>query len=1101
MSIKNNIILLFILLPITVLGFDFTAVPVAATCTGNGQINMTVANTNPSGTITFFLYKLPNTTTPLASTTTLSFVSLSAGDYLVEAREVVGTTTTTQQASVVILDQFVELSVNGSNIVSTIIPCSTNSIMTITPSAGIGPFMYEIISGPSSFTAPLQSSNTFTNLVAGSYSIRVWDACGNAKVVDYTVTANSYTLSVDGPTIAQLSPPTCNSLSVTNTITASTGTAIAYPLAIQYTVHDPAGGTTIFNQNIATGNPDSVSISQVIPSYINTSYTYDFVITDNCGNIFNNTFTVTDDLDFSQNTNTDFDCIRFFTLTVDNFIPPYNLNFTTYPAGFNPATFTTGYPGPYTQATTDFGSQTNAVPYGNYEVTATDACGKIKTITFEIKEPEPHHSESLYNCLSTTGFFTLTMDPDSTLVGAIIISGPPGVFSYPYDISSQIVNGIVRIDNLPIGTYIVQPYDNCPTVLDTVTIVISQFVDGGFTSAVRPGCDLGLSSFSVSSNNGKLTNVIITGAPSAFSTPFDASNFISQTDGKLYLDNIPPGNYTLTYIDACLQTNTLSVSVVDYQILSNTTNIVRGCGIFNIALNYNTNGVSNDFWLQKLIDPTTDTWGHPDYPNSGSTYTAGTVPSNTSALSLANNTTNLNISYNGTFRIVHSFLSFNNGETINSGGNPDKICLEVIDTFTYNEKLEILDIYRMPCSTTGSLDVVVVATGFGTIQYSLLDTNRNLLINNGSNNVFSNLTPGNYLIRIEDSCNMLNQPVNVADLASLIVASTPSDMLVCNNTTTFDLTSQTATILGTQNPTLYTVTYFETLSDAQNNLNVISNPTTYNPTIAIQDIYARIVYNTLTNCFETVTFKLYKGQTPVLNISSNYNACDDAQVVVDASIGNLPTTTYVWTNTDTGTVVSNSATATITAIGYTNLSVEATNIYGTAGSCSYSKNTTILLSQAPKFDHIDIVDWTENDNSITIYTTNNLDFEYSIDGSTWQTSNTFTGLTPGIYTVHVRDIWNCGQISKTVALYYYQRFFTPNGDGANDVWSIKYSQMEPTMNVCIFDRYGKLVKNFQGYNGYWDGTYNGEMLFSDDYWFLVKRADGREHLGHFAMKR
>lgn len=1104
MSSKNKIILLFILFPISFFGFDITATPTPATCAGNGQIDITVSNTDPAGTITYFLFKLPDTTTPVASTTTLNFSNLTAGTYYVVANQVVGTTVALQQVQVEILNQFIPLEVYGGDIVSTNIPCSTNSIMTITPTAGVAPFSYEIVSGPLTF--PLQTSNTFNNLPVGTYTIRVWDACGNGATQTYTVTSNSYTLTVDAPVITHPTPIDCNSLIVTNTISASTGTAIAYPLAIQYTVHDPTTtSTTIINQTITSGNPDSVSISQLIPAYINTPYTYDFVIVDNCGNVFTNTFTVTDDITFTYNINSNLDCIRFFTLTVDNFVSHYNLNFTSFPAGFDPTTFGTGYPGPYTQATTDFGSATNSVPYGNYEVTATDDCGRTKTITFEIKEPEPSHTEALYNCLSTTGYFTLSMQ-GSTLVGAIITSGPAGVFTYPYDISSQIINGTVTIDNLPIGTYIVQPYDNCPTLLDPVTITISQFVDGGFAYSVRPGCDLGLTSFDVYSHNGVLTNATITAAPTAFSNqytlPYDVTNYITQANGYLYLDNLPGGNYTITYTDSCQMTNTLTVPAIGYQITSNTVNIIYGCGNFDIALNYNTNGnTSEKFWLQKLIDPANNTWGHPAYPTSGSIYTAGSIPTNSNSLLLANNATNFNNSYNGTFRIIHSFYSYNNGQTINNGSTANKLCFEVIDTFSYNQALEILDIYRMPCSTSGSLDVVVVATGFGTIQYSLYDTNNNLLINNGSNNVFTNLTPGTYIIRIEDNCRILPQPMNVADLASLIVATTPGDLLVCNSSDTFDLTTQTATILGTQNPSLYTVTYFETLANAQNNINPITNPTNYHPTVAIQDIYARIIYNTLSNCFETVTFKVYVGQKPYLNINSSYNSCSGAQVVVDASMGNPTTTTYIWIDTDTGLTISTSPTVTITQVGTTNLSITATNTYGTAGHCDNTKNTSVTLSQAPQFDHIDIVDWTENDNSITVYTTSNLEFEYSLDGSTWQTSNTFTGLEPGIYTVYVRDIWNCGTISKNVALFYYQRFFTPNGDGANDVWHIRYSQMEPAMNIFIFDRYGKLIKNFQGNNGYWDGTYNGEMLFSDDYWFLVKRADGREHRGHFAMKR
>ena len=35
----------------------------------------------------------------------------------------------------------------------------------------------------------------------------------------------------------------------------------------------------------------------------------------------------------------------------------------------------------------------------------------------------------------------------------------------------------------------------------------------------------------------------------------------------------------------------------------------------------------------------------------------------------------------------------------------------------------------------------------------------------------------------------------------------------------------------------------------------------------------------------------------------------------------------------------------------------------------------------------------------------------------------------------------------------------------------------------------------------WDGTYNGTKMISDDYWFVVKREDGREHRAHFTLKR
>ena len=82
----------------------------------------------------------------------------------------------------------------------------------------------------------------------------------------------------------------------------------------------------------------------------------------------------------------------------------------------------------------------------------------------------------------------------------------------------------------------------------------------------------------------------------------------------------------------------------------------------------------------------------------------------------------------------------------------------------------------------------------------------------------------------------------------------------------------------------------------------------------------------------------------------------------------------------------------------------------------------------------------------------------------------------------------------------YPKFFTPNGDGYNDTWAIKYSHIEPNLKVDIFDRYGKLLKRLTNKNS-WDGKYNGYELPSTDYWFVVTRENGKEYRGHFNMKR
>ena len=83
----------------------------------------------------------------------------------------------------------------------------------------------------------------------------------------------------------------------------------------------------------------------------------------------------------------------------------------------------------------------------------------------------------------------------------------------------------------------------------------------------------------------------------------------------------------------------------------------------------------------------------------------------------------------------------------------------------------------------------------------------------------------------------------------------------------------------------------------------------------------------------------------------------------------------------------------------------------------------------------------------------------------------------------------------------YPKFFTPNGDGYNDYWKIKFSENEPNLTIKIFDRYGKLLKHLGMNSLGWDGKYLGKDVPSSDYWFVVTRENGKELKGHFSLKR
>ncbi|NQX86221.1 MAG: T9SS type B sorting domain-containing protein, partial [Flavobacteriaceae bacterium] len=78
------------------------------------------------------------------------------------------------------------------------------------------------------------------------------------------------------------------------------------------------------------------------------------------------------------------------------------------------------------------------------------------------------------------------------------------------------------------------------------------------------------------------------------------------------------------------------------------------------------------------------------------------------------------------------------------------------------------------------------------------------------------------------------------------------------------------------------------------------------------------------------------------------------------------------------------------------------------------------------------------------------------------------------------------------------------GDGYNDTWEIEGIDTVNNVKIYIFDRYGKLLKELSPAGNGWDGTYNGSLMPSSDYWFVVEYEEGgtnKEFKAHFTLKR
>lgn len=70
--------------------------------------------------------------------------------------------------------------------------------------------------------------------------------------------------------------------------------------------------------------------------------------------------------------------------------------------------------------------------------------------------------------------------------------------------------------------------------------------------------------------------------------------------------------------------------------------------------------------------------------------------------------------------------------------------------------------------------------------------------------------------------------------------------------------------------------------------------------------------------------------------------------------------------------------------------------------------------------------------------------------------------------------------------------FSPNGDGINDTWEIKYLESYPGATIQVFDRGGRLVFTSIGYSRQWAGVFQGQPLPVATYYYIINPKNGRQ---------
>ena len=309
------------------------------------------------------------------------------------------------------------------------------------------------------------------------------------------------------------------------------------------------------------------------------------------------------------------------------------------------------------------------------------------------------------------------------------------------------------------------------------------------------------------------------------------------------------------------------------------------------------------------------------------------------------------------------------------------------------------------------------------------------------------------------------------------------------------------------------VTYYESQADALAEINAIdtTNPDGFRNTVPnLQNIWVRIDSNVNNDCVGLGQYlDLIVNPLPDFNLNPLEILCvQPGTGVGNFAINATPTTpgnyTYSWTPTNPETTAGQEN-AIFNASSNGIYKVVVTN---TITSCFKEGQTEIQISSAPQAVEVQLVSdiFASGLSTIQAVVIGGFGtYEYSLDQINWQISPIFANLENDIYTIYARDINYCGEKnSNPITTISYPNYFTPNGDGYNDNWSIKGLTPEFEAKIYIFDRYGKLLKQIDAYGNGWDGKFNGTEVPSTDYWFKIEyKEDGvqKEFKSHFSLKR
>lgn len=356
---------------------------------------------------------------------------------------------------------------------------------------------------------------------------------------------------------------------------------------------------------------------------------------------------------------------------------------------------------------------------------------------------------------------------------------------------------------------------------------------------------------------------------------------------------------------------------------------------------------------------------------------------------------------------------------------------------------------------------------------------------------YTNKSANQVLIaKVSNNFNCSNYAELTLQLSNAIIPN-QSPIITCDDNAIqdgfreFNLNNEVSPQIVNGLPNGLNVVYYLSMAAADTQSNPLPNLFTNNIPNQ-QTIYARIINGT--DCYGITPVTLEVKTFAPANFQEEHIAlCSSTSMDLAVNTG---FSSYLW---NTGATTNS---ITITAPG--DYFVTVTN----ANNCEATKKFHVVKSEIATITAVETTNFSGNKNTATISYTGSGNYEFSIDGNYYQDSPEFVNIAAGSYFAYARDKNGCG-VSTPFRFYIldYPHYFTPNGDGFNDFWTIKNLSQLPNATISIFNRYGKLLKEFNSSNLSWNGTFNNYALPADDYWFHLIFEDGKNIKGHFSLKR